>query len=574
MNSKGNYLLAAAICLVWVLPIVAARTLAQDAAKAAPAQPEITREQQRLADNFVRGKAPASEESKKALQLQIKVQMDRLKAAEPKNTAEAINLAKMSADRINIEGTYVSGARDPQARAIAVAGIAYYAAEILKQPLSAATKINCMAMLAELDEAAQSTTAAGNLPPRPAKAAFATLYLYASSDKAPIHLRAIALHGIQRHLGVWWPAGTWDATAQKRIVDALVAIVDSEPASALDLQGHAWLVRRAYDCLGTIGSTAGADSALNRLADSKAIPSVRLSAVQYMSRLDTSAFPPEKKALYLIGLSHFIRSQLFDWYEREEDLQKAKSGAASGAYGGGGGYGGGYGGEGAGMGGGEGYGGGGGYGGEGSGGGGYGTGPGMAGSGGGGYGGEGSGGGGYGGYGGGYGGGVAGAKPKPIDTQTWQVRVARRHINQVSQIVHVALDGVPLAEQPAVAQVKPLKDAGLAEELQPHLTELMEALDLFQTAVNDPTLVTDMTSLLTQAETNIEEIMFLVKKIPGFLDRYPELIPDEELETATPTAPAGQGPAGQGPAGEGPAGGDPAAPPGEGPSGETTASKN
>ena len=150
-------------------------------------------------------------------------------------------------------------------------------------------------------------------------------------------------------------------------------------------------------------------------------------------------------------------------------------------------------------------------------------------------------------------GGGGGKKSKPIDTQSWQVRLGRRVINQITQATHLALAGVPLPDGKPVAGIKPIKDAQLTAEEQAKLTELVSAIAELQTAVNDPQLVTDMTSLLAQAEGNIEEIMDLVKEVPGFLARYPELAPDDDLPTAE--APGAKRPAatdeGQNPAPDG-----------------------
>ncbi|MEZ6081154.1 MAG: hypothetical protein R3C56_37455 [Pirellulaceae bacterium] len=88
-----------------------------------------------------------------------------------------------------------------------------------------------------------------------------------------------------------------------------------------------------------------------------------------------------------------------------------------------------------------------------------------------------------------------------------------------------------------------MKDAKLSAEEQAKIAKLIEAIELFQTAVNDPQRVRNMVSLLTQAEGNIEEIMDLVKEVPGFLVRYPELVPDEELDSAEDEGPLQADPA-------------------------------
>lgn len=529
MQFNSHRLSAWAACSLVVSLLVA--SWGQPAFCQAPAAGELTREQDKLARDFIRGRAPATEEAKQALRLKMKAEVDRLKFPAAKNFAEAEVLAKLSDTRANIDAMWVAGAKDQAARIVAAEALAVWGRQLLAEDVSPQAKINCMAMLAELDEAGLS----GVAPPTPSEHAFRVLFAYAGNDQEPIYLRAIALHGLNRHIGRWWPTTKWPDNGKRLIEKTLSDIVNSEPKSSLDVKAHAWMVRRVYDCLSTMGSPNGAPSALNRLADPKALPSLRLASLEYLSQLDTSGFPADKKSLHLIGLAHFTRSQLVDWYEHEDNVLRAKSGTVGGGMGMMGGS------MGSMMGGGT----------ESSSMGGY----------------DGGGGGGGGGYpgmmGGGSGATGGGRKSKPIDTQTWQVRLGRRLVNQISQAAHVALDGVPLPAEKAVAGVKPLKDAKLTAEEQAKLTELVSAIEVFQTAVNDPQLVTNMTSLLAQAEGHIEEIMDLVKEVPGFLERYPELAPDDELPTAEDPdakrpAPAadGQNPAFDGPAA--PAGSAPA----------------
>lgn len=490
-------------CICWCVGLLLV-TAAPFAHAQAPAADKMTREQERMASDFARGRIPTSEEAKQALQLKIKLEMERLKFPPPRNFEEALALSKLAEIRANIDAIWLTGAKNPEARKVAVQAVAVVGRQLLSENVSPQSKINCMAMLAELDEA----PATGTAPPTPSGDAFNVLFQYAGNEQAPIYLRAIALHGINRHLGRWWPTTKWNDNAKSLIAKMLTTIVNSEPASPLDLRAHAWMVSRAYDCLSTMESPLGAKSALDRLADPQALPSLRLSALQYLSRIDTSGFPEDKKALHLIGLAHFARSQLVNWYEKEDDRLKAKSGAAAGGMGGG--YASMMGGMedmmGAMMGGGD-------RGGDISG---------MDGD----Y--EGMMGGAMGAY-----GGLGGRNnSKPVDTQPWQVRLSRRMINQLSQAVHVALDGIPLPEESPLQGVKPIADANLPGESQAKIAKLVQAIEAFQTAVNDPQRVTTMTTLLTQAERNIEDIMDLVKEVPGFLERYPELTPDDELETA------------------------------------------
>ncbi len=509
--------------IAWIACLVVISAACSVLAQAPPVA-ELSKEQDRMARDFLRGKLPASEEAKRAVEMKIRMEVERLRLPEAKSFEDAQNLAKLDDMRNTLDSSFISGAKDPVARKIATKTVAETAARILGEPVSVQTKINLLALLAEMDE----TAANGDSPPDPSSDALRVLFGVAVNDKSPVYLRAIALYGLNRHLGRWWSHPTHlPANAKKAVLSLTVNILNSEPKSALDESSHAWLQRRAYDCLTTTGSMAGGSAALKHLADPKVIPSVRMSALHYLSRFDLSDKRFEaQNAQYLIGLSHFLRSQLVDWYKHEEDTLKAKSGGGMAGMAGGGYGGGGYGGDG----------------GMGMGGGGYGGGEGGGYGGGAGYGGGmmgggmmGGGEGGYGG-GGGYGGPGTLGKPKPKDTQTWQVRLARRLINQISQSVHVALDGKPMAEENVVEGVKPISAAQLPPETQEKIAKLITAVDDFQLAVNDPMLVRDMNSLQRQAEGYIEEIMDLVKEVPGFLDRYPELIEDEELETANDPA--------------------------------------
>ncbi len=489
--------------LVWLVVVIATSqiVLLNDFVVA---QQQLTSEQRALAREFSRGRKGDSAAARAALQSVIKLEMERLRSP---LSDKQFDVERYDDIRVSIYNTYLRGTRQEHvpAHKVAVGQIVKSAQEmLLDKTLSPQTHINALALLAELDD---QPLISGSVP-QPARGALMILYGVANDEATPVYLRAIALHGMHRQISVWW--SSWNAQARNAVGQMLLKIANSEPKSAVDLKSHAWLVRRAYDCLSATGSTAGAPLAIERLADPKALPSLRLSAATYLSKTDASKLDAEQKALYLVGLAHFIRSQLVSWYESEDDKLQAKSGALGGyGYGG---FGSGYGEDG----------------GEGEGYGGMDAAYGMD--------------GGYGGYGDfGDSGGAGTQKPKPKDTQTWQTRVARRLLNQVTQAAHIALDGKPLSSEKkvAVGVKKPLVEAELTAEGQAKVQELIEAVDSFQTIINDPGTITDINSLLNQAQTPIEDIMDLVLEIPGFQQRYPDLADDEALETVpeVPQAP-------------------------------------
>ncbi|MEZ6138452.1 MAG: hypothetical protein R3C53_26515 [Pirellulaceae bacterium] len=141
--------------------------------------------------------------------------------------------------------------------------------------------------------------------------------------------------------------------------------------------------------------------------------------------------------------------------------------------------------------------------------------------------------GGMGDMGGGYGdmggyGGTTPAAPKPIDTQDWQTRAARRLLNQITQKIHVALDGKPLKDESPVYTYSFASATAGNAELQQQVTELVDLLDEFQEAINDAVKIEDIASILDESKTPIENIMDFSIEVPGFLKRYPELADDEE----------------------------------------------
>ena len=363
-------------------------------------------------------------------------------------------------------------------------------------------RINAMVALTELELMSNSPYAETFLP----------LVNVAKDESQPLHLRAIALYGLNRHAKFTKLTPAY----AEGLAKAMAGVVSSQPKSAIDIKAHAWVVRRGFDVLSTLTANHGVEPAITRLLDDKELPSVRLSAADYLPRVDQSKLKltEEQKVKYFIGVAQLLEQQLVSWYEREEDTLNMKSGA-TGMGGGGMGMGGmGMGGMG-GSEGGDGYGGGG---------------MGDMGSGGeGGMGGYGMGGGGMGEMGmggmgmGGMGTGQTGPKPKPLETQPWEVRMTRRNVNQILQTAHVALDGKPIkGGRPVSAVGKGLIDLELPAEISTPASDLLKAVESLQNRINDSTKITTMNSLITQTKKLIEKTMDLVRKVPALTNQYPK----------------------------------------------------
>ena len=411
-------------------------------------------------------------------------------------------------------------------------------------------RINAMLALSELD-------LESNMP---YIETFGQLVTVAKDENQSLQMRAIALFGLNRHakLSKLTPAYA-DGLAK-----TMATIVASQPKTVLDVKAHAWIVRRSFDVLTSLGAAHAVEPAIARLLNDKELPSVRLAAADYLPRVDNSKLADDKKIQYFIGLAQLLEQQLVNWYEFEEDTLKMKSGAAStGSMGGG-------------MGGGRGMGGGmGSMGDMGDGGMGMGDGGmgGMGGMGMGGEGGMGMGDGGMGGMGMGGMGGMGNAnKPKPIETQPWEVRLTRRQVNQLLQTVHVALDAKPIkGARPVSANAKGLIDLGLPAAVSEPASDLLKAVESLQNRVNDSTKITTMNSLLAQTKKQIENVMDSVREIPALTAQYPKYqVVKDDLKDVQET-PKGDAPkegaggeGGEAPAAGGGAAGNAANPPAEG----------
>ncbi len=85
------------------------------------------------------------------------------------------------------------------------------------------------------------------------------LFTYATNDKLPCHLRALALVGLDRHVSFGKVLNEVSAKATERrnsVTVAVVAIAASQPKLAYEEDAHWWMVRRAYDVLLSMHTTA------------------------------------------------------------------------------------------------------------------------------------------------------------------------------------------------------------------------------------------------------------------------------------------------------------------------------
>ncbi len=405
----------------------------------------------------------------------------------------------------------------PAARRVLVDTIVQEAGKIIdSDEYSPAARINCAIVVGELDEARDASR---NIR-KPSASARDLLLQSLSAPTTPIYLKVVFLQGLDRQARE--SNNGWDDAVKQKVVQAAAVYANSKPdKDSPDRQASAWLTRRGLDVLRNLRSKEGVDSALGYLGDPEELPSLRLSALQYLFLQDLQTFSPEQKKAYVLGNAHFLRSQLISWYYAENDRQKRATG---GTFGGGMGPGG--------MGPG-------------------GTGPGGLGPGG--MGGDGDSGfdpgGGFGGAptgpgGRGQGAGGRGATRKPIETQTWEARLARRRLNQITQNVRFSLEGKRVGtETSKIKSFLTAPDVGISQDYK--LDTLIEQIDKLQSIVNDHDRISSVQSLMSQSKREIEAIMRFTKDMPGFLDRYSELGGgDEELQEVEPSDEDANEPAG------------------------------
>ncbi|MEZ6138807.1 MAG: hypothetical protein R3C53_28305, partial [Pirellulaceae bacterium] len=307
MFKKINFVMCACV-VVTLLATDVARAVEYD--KIPP--PSMTRDEENLARDFKRGKAPSTDAAKAALGKEVLAALAKFT-----NPDEAANYTQL---RKNIEGFLKERSQSAEARAVIVNTLVTGASSIAaRNNYSPAARINCLAILAMLDQKAETRIDNGIAAPQPAESAYPTLKGVAERPTMPYYLRAIALQGVERHASVYFKGG-WDNQKKGEVVRLANSIVDSKPATALDAKAHAWLVRRGYDLLTTCGVATAYKTALAHVADAETLPSVRLAALGYLSSVDLARMPDADKSNYFVGLSHLTRSQLVSWYEYENDL--------------------------------------------------------------------------------------------------------------------------------------------------------------------------------------------------------------------------------------------------------------
>ncbi|MFO1065187.1 MAG: hypothetical protein U0892_15085 [Pirellulales bacterium] len=423
-----------------------------------------------------------------------------------------------------------------------------------------AARVNAMLIIAEADDSKGA----------PFAPALGALFNYFSNEKLPEHLRCVAMYGFERHAKIG--AAAWKPEAKATAESKLVAILDSKPSSLVEVKAHGWMVRRAYDCLGTLNSAAGFNKAVADVCNPAQLPSVRLAAGQYLTRFDlTEKLDDAGRVKLLTGVAQLIDQEIVGWWEFQDDVTKSISnmGGSGGMMGGPGGGLGGYDGGGLGN-----------------------PGGGL------------EGGGMPGGYGGGDGYGLGGPggpgsgggarQPNLNDTQKWDLRLVRRKLNTYYQVCYSLLKGVSSKggkKLPAVAKLekapKGLLDKPVDESIQRTVDEFVEALDVVFTTINEKSLV-DLNSLHTKTRKPLDDVRALAEELPGFEELSPRKKSHkqadkktklgDEPQNAAPggdapapdgAAPAGGAPAGGAPAGGAPAGGAPAggAPAGGAPAG-------
>jgi hypothetical protein len=408
-------------------------------------------------------------------------------------------LPNFQAVRRQLDNLLVEGVprQPPEARQALVSSLVRAAGAIaVKDEYSPAARINCVSLLGDLDDARDSRQ---NLR-KPSASAREKLIEILSLPDSPGYLNAVALQGLERH--AWEGASGWDDAAKGKVKQVALSYVTKSFDDGLDYQADIWAARRAFDVLRALRASEGVDQALVYLGDPKQEPKLRMSSLQYLISQDLQSFSDQQKKEYVLSSAHLLRSRLVDWYHAENDRQKRLSGGMGGMGMGGMGMGGmgmggmGMGGEGGDSGGGD------------------------------------FGGGDFGGLGGmgmgpGGGRGSGGRGGRPIDSQTWETRLARRTLNQLAQYVRVAFDGRRASSESGQMKLYLAKpDLGLAEDY--NLTRLIELLDTLQTTVNDTERISTVPTLMTRTKRDIEAIMRFTKNMPGYLEKYSDAGEDDE----------------------------------------------
>ena len=445
----------------------------------------------------------------------VKIAKELLNGSRPASDAEGVDAVKKcceayiaefsqpydKADAIpNFRATHMKlrdlsySTKSTEARVVLVGNIVTVASKYAKDPkASAAARVNCVTLLADLDEALDQRTRTR----KPStKALIELLNLLNPKSPTPLYLQAVTLQALERHVRDGFKG--WSDGGKKKVKDTAAQYANKPPIDDQDREVHTWLTRRGLHILREAKANDAVDSALGYLADPNQMPSLRLTSLQYLSSQNLAEMNDRQKELYSLALAHFLRSQLFAWHQAETNRQNVMSGASTG-----GGYSGTRGGMGGGLG--------------------------MSSR--------------------DDGGGMAmdseaparrstrgrandrnrrsGSTTRTLESQDWQARAARRRLNDLTQAVRLAVEGRRIEDETVKTQnFLSAQDLGLGEKY--NFARLIELLDNLQTQINDAELITNVQSVMNVAKRDIEDISRYAKGLPGFLEKYPELRSGEE----------------------------------------------
>lgn len=378
-------------------------------------------------------------------------------------------------------------------------------------------KVNAALILGSLD----SEFATTKTPPVPYRAALGPLVRLVQNPPSD-GLLVAALQGLERHASV--SAVRWDERTRSNMTNVIVKVLTAPPPVRRSVAAHSYIQRKCLQLLSHYSSpehAAAKDFVLRATTDTKADPMLRLACVKLISNsFGDMPIDADQAAKGMSGAVELTWSQTRQWIAAlKSQLQKPGEGSLGGLGG-------------------------------------------MGGLGGPGLGGPGIGGGGSAGMDGGYegmagGGGRAGdagssKKEYPIDTQPPEVRILRRHLNQILEFVHLGMDGKPKGEgeeSPAIGLLAALKD----HETKAQAQEVLQRIGELQEAVNSDK-IKDMESLRKATETKIRNFGKMAAEYPGVEELVGDEPPVEEDSAAPADAPE---------APEGNAGGENAAAPGD-----------
>lgn len=385
-----------------------------------------------------------------------------------------------------------------EARGVLIKNVVVVASRYAKDPkATAAARVNCVTLLAEMDDAIDSRTRVR----KPSTEALKELLaLLSPKSSTPLYLRAVALQALERHVRDGFQG--WSDKGQKLVKDTAALYANKTPVEGPEREVYTWLTRRGLDILREAKANVAIDTALGYLADPNQLPSLRLTSVHYLSVQNLTEMNDQQKELYTLSLAHFLRSQLYAWHQEETNRQTIMGSAGAG---------GGFTGVRSGL---------------------------------------------------GMGGGLSmgsrgddvgmdtqapaparrgqggrsaernrpgrpGSTTKPLETQDWQARAARRRLNELTQPVRLAVEGKRIDDETVKHQnFLAAQELGLGEKY--NFARLIELLDNLQTQINDPEMITNVKSVMNVAKRDIEDISRYAKGLPGFLEKYPELRSGEE----------------------------------------------